>query len=162
MKHTEFERKKTVNTPLLNRAKTILLKQAICQAETDMLQLIGTGVSLANIEAAVGGLRDAKYTLKIALQDGFLSYRAQCDVMEILVRLQSGIRLQSLHEAIGFALELHEVTPQGEPAKYGIPHYRPTDATFVCKCGEPLTIREEIERGFCINCAYGYNENGDA
>lgn len=31
-----------------------------------------------------------------------------------------------------------------------------------CACGEPLTIREEIERGVCMYCAYGYDKPGGA
>lgn len=30
--------------------------------------------------------------------------------------------------------------------------------TTTCTCGEPLTIREETERGFCLYCAYDYEK----
>lgn len=129
MKHDNFERKSPINTPYLNRAKTILLKQAICQAENDMLALIGKGVSLANIEAAVGGLRDAKHTLKIALQDGFLHHRKLCEVMNVLVRLASGIRLESLLEAINRAMSLDAATPDKAPQLRGVPYYFLTEKT---------------------------------
>lgn len=161
MKHTEFERKKTVNTPLLNQAKTILLKQAICQAENEVRAMIGKDVSLANVEKAIGLLGDAKRAVKIALQDGFFSLAALEKIGRQILDAYLVTGFAGIQDKHDIWCDLLATMPDPEPVKHGIP-YRPTDATFVCKCGEPLTIREEIERGFCINCAYGYNENGGA
>lgn len=129
MKQTQIEpktvsdshQKNPAKNQMVMRCKVILLKQAIQDAEKMVLKQIGT-LSLANIESAVGYLVDAKHTCKIALNDGFMTHDQLCRIMEILIRITSGLRLTPLLDAIQFAVEIHNLMPATED-KRGIPIY---------------------------------------
>jgi hypothetical protein len=110
MKHTDFERKKPVNirpeNPFVIRCNVILLKHAIRKAEDHVLKLIGSRFTLANIEAAIGYIRDAKHAVINTLKNNDLSAYTIETVIHNLDHAMISSDIEPIHEALDIAEDL--------------------------------------------------------
>jgi hypothetical protein len=152
MKHTDFERKNPVGikpkNPFLVQLDIICLKHAIYKAENQILTLMNRNFPLANSDKVLANIREAQCLVINALEGGELN---MWDVIDSLNQANSEYHIERVHKALKMALEIVADDP--------IP-YRLAETT-ICECGAALTIKEEIERGFCVQCAYGWHDESD-
>lgn len=129
MKHDNFERKKPINTPYLNRARVILLKHALTKADNDVYALRDTGVDHISIVKAHDNLYAAKNIALNALRNGYLSDSNLHRIQEHLHRALYYRYHESIWDAIDMVVGLFETMPPKPPQLQGIPYYHLTNKT---------------------------------